>query len=142
MDSFHVDGQTENDSSDSEQEELGPIERVLKDAAYFKELNQMKSKYRSTAHVSPTSNIVERLFSLSKDIMRPNMRQMDPSTLDSRLMLRLNKDLWSVHTLQKCLPDVAAARRASAEISPHTPSSILGRRVRGEDSVVDDDNDL
>jgi hypothetical protein len=56
--------------------------------------------FRSTLHVSPTSNIVERLFSRAGLIMRPNRRVMDPSTLEMLLMLRLNKDLWSAETLQ------------------------------------------
>jgi hypothetical protein len=58
------------------------------------------AEYRSTFHVSPTSNIVERLFSRAGLIMRPNRRQMDPSTLEMLLMLRLNKDMWSEGTLQ------------------------------------------
>jgi hypothetical protein len=32
--------------------------------------------------------------------MRPNRRQMEPTTLEMLLMLRLNKDMWSEGTLQ------------------------------------------
>jgi len=67
---FTVGNQDENDYSDYS-EDLGSIERVLKHAAVGKHLNLAKSRYRTTANVSPTSNIVERLFILSKDIMRP-----------------------------------------------------------------------
>jgi hypothetical protein len=59
--------------------------------------------YRSTAHVSPTSNIVERLFSRAKLIMREQRRHMDPSSLECLLMLRLNNDLWDAFTIQECI---------------------------------------
>ena len=50
--------------------------------------------YYSTLHISPTSNIVERLFSRCGLIMRPHRRLMDPSTLEMLVMLRFNRDLW------------------------------------------------
>ena len=50
--------------------------------------------YNSTLHISPTSNIVERLFSRCGLIMRPHRRLMDPSTLEMLVMLRFNRDLW------------------------------------------------
>ena len=45
-------------------------------------------------HCSPTSCIVERLFSRAKLIMTPNRRSMDPSTLENILMLKFNSDLY------------------------------------------------
>jgi hypothetical protein len=48
-------------------------------------------------HISPTSNIVERLFSRCGIIMRPHRRLIDPSTLEMLIMLRFNKDLWDAH---------------------------------------------
>ena len=50
--------------------------------------------YYSTLHISPTSNVVERLFSRCGLIMRPRRRLMDPSTLETLVMLRFNRDLW------------------------------------------------
>jgi len=55
---------------------------------------KLKPPYKSTLHISPTSNIVERLFSRCGIIMRPHRRLMDPSTLEMLVMLRFNKDLW------------------------------------------------
>ena len=52
-----------------------------------------KAEFKSTLHVSPTSNIVERTFSRAGIIMRPHRRLMDPSTIEMLLMLRLNKDM-------------------------------------------------
>ena len=75
-------------------------------------------KYRSTFHISPTSNIVERLFSRAGIIMSPRRRQMDPSTLEMFLMLRVNKHMWGEETLQ-CIIDKnkAAAREKAIERS-------------------------
>ncbi len=52
---------------------------------------KVAAQYESTAHVSPTSNICEFLFSRAKLVMRPRRRLMDPSTLETLLMLRMNK---------------------------------------------------
>ncbi len=96
---FLIGNPTERESNDDQ--EIRTIESI-------EQRSRAKSKYnRSTAHAAPTSNIVERLFSLSKDIMKPNTRQMDPSTLDARVMLRLNKDLWDVYTVQDCISEAA-----------------------------------
>ena len=59
------------------------------------------NEYKSTFHVSPTANIVERLFSRAGHIMRPTRRHMDPSTLEMVLMLHMNKHAWSRETLRK-----------------------------------------
>jgi hypothetical protein len=72
------------------------------------------SGYRSTLHVSPTSNIVERLFSRSSIIMRPHRRCMDPSTCEMLIMLRCNKDMWSQKTLQDIIDTKKEANREAA----------------------------
>ena len=54
-----------------------------------------KSSYRSTEHVSATSNICERLFSAAKLIMTDLRKQMDPDTLNTILFLKANKNLWT-----------------------------------------------
>ena len=51
---------------------------------------RISSGYRSTLHVSPTSNIVERVFSRASIVMRPHRRLMDPSTCEMLIMLRCN----------------------------------------------------
>jgi hypothetical protein len=71
-----------------------------------------KSKYRSLAHIAPTSVIVERLFSRAKLIMTPHRRCMDPSTLEMLLLLRYNKDLWTPFTLDAVLAAFITERDA------------------------------
>ena len=46
-------------------------------------------------------------------------RQMDPSTLEMLLMLRLNKDMWSEKTLQDIIDDKMAANRGRARLHAH-----------------------
>ena len=44
--------------------------------------------------VSPTSNCVERLFSMAKRTMSSSRKNMGPESLEGTLLLRLNSDLW------------------------------------------------
>ncbi len=44
--------------------------------------------------MSPTSNIVERLFSNAKLIMTALRKKMDPDTLNMILFLKANRELW------------------------------------------------
>ena len=79
-----------------EEPELSFIERMrLKDAQSKKQRLSSTSKYINTFIVAPTSDICEQLFSRAKNIMTPNRRRMDPSTLEDILILKLNTDLWS-----------------------------------------------
>ena len=52
------------------------------------------SSYRSTEHVSFTSNVAERLFTVAKLNMSHLRSHMDPQTLNIILFLKFNKSLW------------------------------------------------
>ena len=57
-------------------------------------------------HVSPTSNICERLFSRAKLIMSATRKNMNPDTLNMLLFLRANRHLWTNPSIiQKILND-------------------------------------
>ena len=70
--------------------------------------------YRSTLYISPTSNIVERLFSRAGIVMSARRKQMDPSTLEMFLMLRVNKHMWSEETLQNIIDKKKSASVGAA----------------------------
>ena len=53
--------------------------------------------------VSPTSNIVERLFSVAKNVLSDNRKRMPPYHLELLLFLRCNKSLWDEVTTQEIL---------------------------------------
>ena len=59
------------------------------------------SKYRSTAHVLPTSNLCERLFSLAKLILTDLRQNMSPSTLNDTLSLKSSRRLWNANLIQE-----------------------------------------
>ena len=61
---------------------------------YESKRQKKQPPYRSTLHISPTPNIVERLFSRCGIIMRSHRRLMDPSTLEMLVMLRFNRDTF------------------------------------------------
>ena len=85
------------------------LERLDREAA------RDQDGFKSTFHVSPTSNIAERLFSRAGIIMRPSRRGMDPSTLEMLLMLRFNKDMWSEESVQNIIDRKKAEVRARQE---------------------------
>ena len=74
--------------------------------------------------------------------MAPKMRQMDPFTLDSRLMLRLNKDLWDVYTVQECMSE--SAKGAATDDDIEFPNeTVLGKHGREDlvESEYDEEDD-
>ena len=75
--------------------------------------------YRSLLHISPTSNIVERLFSRCGIIMRPHRRLMDPSTLEMLVLLRFNRDLWD----EKDVDTIMTRTQSANVLEPPTPTS-------------------
>ena len=79
--------------------------------------------YKSTLHISPTSNIVERLFSRCGLIMRPNRRLMDPSSLEMLIMLRFNRDLWDERDVDTIMTRSYDVFRRDSHSTASTPST-------------------
>ena len=99
---FLINDNTDDEAMEENEEngdlDLSFLDETLNDAAAESSKRHKKScPYRSMDHITPTSNIVERLFSRCGIIMRPHRRLMDPSTLEMLIMLRFNKDLWDAH---------------------------------------------
>ena len=61
----------------------------------LKKARAEKSAYLSTEHVSSTSNVCERLFSVARLVMSHLRKNMDPGTLNMILFLKANKALWT-----------------------------------------------
>jgi hypothetical protein len=102
------------------------LERLDKEAA-------KEDGFKSTSHVSPTSNIVERLFSRAGIIMRPSRRGMDPSTLEMLLMLRCNKDMWSPKSLQDIFDRKKAEARHRLEAKRKAEEEVKAADIGAED---------
>ena len=69
-------------------------------------------KYCDLTFILPTSNVCERLFSVSRSVsINTNFRlvltdyrkSMTPYTFQCILSLKMNRDLWGIRTLQEIL---------------------------------------
>lgn len=75
---------------------------AIDDTEARKRQRMFMSKYRSMKHISPTSNVCERIFSRAKLIMRPHRKHMSPFHLEMLIFLRCNKVLWDATTVENC----------------------------------------
>ena len=98
---FLIDYDANNDSDieEIESDQLSFADSVLERAQAAKRQRIEKSAYRSMKHVSPTSNVCERLFSRAKLIMTDQRKHMTPYHLEMMLFLRFNSDLWNIAIL-------------------------------------------
>ena len=87
--------------------------------------SRINGQVRSMTHLLATSYIAERLFSNAKLIMTDQRRCMNPSTLETILMLKLNKDLWDARDIEQIRRQAADQR--AADIS--TPPAATSRPV-------------
>ena len=91
----------EDDSSSDNDNDTNWADKVIAQEA--KRRKVLKSKYRPMHHIASTSNIVERLFSRAKLIMRPHRKLMSPYHLELLIFLRSNRDLWNEETVDKAI---------------------------------------
>jgi hypothetical protein len=54
------------------------------------------SKYQDLSYIPATSNSAERLFSVCRYMLPDNRKSMAPETLERKLFLRANADLWDL----------------------------------------------
>ena len=74
-----------------------------------------KSKYRSTLHVSATSNVCERLFSAARLILNHLRCNMDPASCELLLFLKFNRQFWdNPRIFDEVLADLRASGDADA----------------------------
>lgn len=78
---------------------------ILSEAQQSKRQRTDTTKYRTTIHVLPQSNLCERLFSHAKIIMADRRKHMKPQTLNDVLLLKANRQLWSASVIQDILND-------------------------------------
>ena len=92
---FHVLEADPNETAAEEkvQEELSFAERLLQQGRVAKAARMSSSKYRSTEHVSSTTNIIKQFFSGCKLVMTEKGKNMDHDTLDMVMFLKLNRSL-------------------------------------------------
>ena len=106
----------DQDSEESEHESGGEdidgdwAQDCIDDWDSRKRRKLMVSKDRSMRHVSPTSNVCERLFSREALVMRSHRRRhMSPFHLEMLMYLRSNKVLWDETTVEMCINELPGA---------------------------------
>ncbi|KAJ8556763.1 hypothetical protein ON010_g9202 [Phytophthora cinnamomi] len=53
--------------------------------------------------IPPTSNLVERLFSVARAVLRHERHRLSPMMLEMILFLKINSSYWDVATVEQCL---------------------------------------
>ena len=71
---------------------LSFVDRAMK----RQKLKKQTSSYIDTKFLIPTSNHVERLFSMSKRIFSLKRRRLLPRNLEALVLLKANRRLWDV----------------------------------------------
>ena len=84
---------------DVEERELSFVESVLLEVEAQQKKRAKILKYRTTSHVTPVSSICVQTNSIPKHIMNDCRKQMDPSSLEMLMILKLNPDLWGKKTV-------------------------------------------
>lgn len=82
----------ENDSNTS-----GDSDDFVNQAFKKQRIEKGESAYIDTRFITPTSNDVERLFSLAKRTYADNRKSMTVRTLESLLFLKANRDHWDIN---------------------------------------------
>ena len=67
----------------------------------MKQAKKQSRNYIDVSFISPTSNVVERLFSLAKLVFSNVRRSLLPRNLEMILFLKTNRDLWDLELVAK-----------------------------------------
>ncbi|KAG2763745.1 hypothetical protein PC129_g6537 [Phytophthora cactorum] len=78
---------------------MGFADRILKK----RKTESTPCAYELLDVIPPTSNIVERLFSSARMVLRYERNRLSPFTLEMILFLRVNETYWDVTTVDACI---------------------------------------
>ncbi|OWY98402.1 hypothetical protein PHMEG_00030847, partial [Phytophthora megakarya] len=88
-----------SESAESSSEEEGFAEHIFNRRRISSEL----LTYKLFHCIPPTSNAVERLFSVACAVLRLERHRLSPMTLEMILFLKINSDYWNVATVDSCV---------------------------------------
>ncbi|GMF49392.1 unnamed protein product [Phytophthora fragariaefolia] len=77
----------------------GFAERILK----RRKVRDAPVAYTLLGAIPPTSNTVERLFSVARAVLRHERHRLSPMMLEMILFLKTNSTFWNVATVEQCL---------------------------------------
>lgn len=87
-------------------DQLNFAQRILKKRRTSKTTEE--GDYIDLSFIPPTSNVVERLFSAGKLILRDQRASLSPYVFEMLLFLKVNRDWWNVQTLHKLMHSTEA----------------------------------
>jgi hypothetical protein len=93
-------------AGDCEEDDLGDLsfaQKALKKRRVS--VNRNSSRFINTLFLSPTSNEVERLFSMTARVFSVKRRQLLPRTLESLVFLKRNRALWNLPLVSQIVND-------------------------------------
>ncbi|ETP47569.1 hypothetical protein F442_06479 [Phytophthora nicotianae P10297] len=76
----------------------GFADRILK----RRKVSAEPANYALLGAIPPTSNIVERLFSVARSVLRHERHRLSPMMLEMILFLKANGSYWNVATVDQC----------------------------------------
>jgi hypothetical protein len=82
---------------------MDQVERVLKRQRTDAVATNQNIKYGPMYHISPTSNVCERLFSQTKIVYSDRRKSMKLETFEMLLFLKSNKRFWTVRSLDEII---------------------------------------
>jgi hypothetical protein len=77
------------------------------------EIDTHVSSYINLDFIVPTSNCVERLFSLAKHVFRPSRQSLLPYNLEAIMFLKANRELWDINVVCDTLVEAETANEAN-----------------------------
>ena len=98
-----------------------------------------ESKYSCLNHVSPTSNVVERLFSKAKLVFAPTRQSMLPIHLEECLYLYCNITCWDITTVWKIYKGVTVPITEEEE---EFDDAVVINNMEEARVITHDDNDF
>jgi len=80
-------------------DEEGFAEHILK----RRRVSSRVTTYKLLRAIPPTSNEVERLFSVARAVLRLERHRLSPLTLEMIFFFKVNSPYWNVATVDSCL---------------------------------------
>ena len=82
------------------------------------------SSYMDTKFLLPTTNHVERLFSMSKRVFSSKRRSFLPRTLKALMFLKQNRCLWNLTMVSSVVKEAASAETVATSDSQSDDDSF------------------
>ncbi|EGZ23866.1 hypothetical protein PHYSODRAFT_484147 [Phytophthora sojae] len=84
-------------------DEVAALEPFKRTQTHRRKVAAAPATYEQLNAIPPTSNMVERLFSIARAMLRHERHRLSPMMLEMILFLKINSSYWDVATVEQCL---------------------------------------